>query len=54
MLTNNQVTVGAYPTKGSHMPLSIETSAFTLRNPISVVGVILLITMLIALVAVIL
>ena len=54
MLTNHQVVVGAYTTTGSHMPLSIETSAFNLRNPISLAGAILLVTMLVALIAVIL
>jgi hypothetical protein len=54
MLTNYQVMVGVYPTKGSHMPLSTETSAFTLRNPISLAGAFLLVTMLVAIVAVIL
>ncbi|MEO6061668.1 MAG: hypothetical protein ABIQ99_07005 [Thermoflexales bacterium] len=54
MLTNYQVMVGVYPTVGSRMPLSIETSAFTLRNPISLAGAILLVTMLAAIVAVIL
>jgi hypothetical protein len=54
MLTNHQVMVGAYPTTGPHMPLSIETSAFSLRNPISLAGAILLVSMLAAIVAVIL
>ena len=45
MLTNYQVMVGAYPTKGSHMPLSTETVAFSLRNPISLAGAILLLSL---------
>ena len=54
MLTNYQAMVGAYPTHGSHMPLSIETSAFTLRNPIAMVGAFMLAASLLALLAVIL